>query len=387
MLPLMLRRTFLAASGAGALAANDTIRGGLIGAGGRGRLLTAEFKEIGVQMAAVCDVYDRNLAAGLKAASTDAKAYHEYRRLLDDKSIDVVIVATPDHWHARMTIDAVAAGKDVYLEKPLAHTVDEGTRIVEAVRRTKRIVQVGTQRRSSDLFREAAGIVQSGALGEVHLVNSWWMNSTGALGRRPVEGKVDWAQWLGSAPKRDFDPMRFQNWYWFWDYSGGLLIGQGAHIIDAIHMLTGSQRPLAVTCTGTKPNVEGAEVPETASISVEYPDNRLAVFTLGYKAMRYHTFSDQMMQYHGTRARLDVGREAWALIPEDPKNFEPAVTKQRREPGSFVPATRAHIRNFLECVKSRREPNAPVEVAQGTNIVLCLAMDSLRNGRRMTSGL
>ncbi len=380
----MLRRTFLAASGAGALGANDVIRAGVIGAGGRGRLLTAEFKEIGAQIAAVCDVYEPNLAAGLKLASTGAKSYGDYRRLLEDKSIDVVIIATPDHWHARMTIDAVQAGKDAYLEKPLAHTIDEGERIVEAVRRTRRIVQVGTQRRSSDLFREAASIVQSGALGDIHLVNSWWMNRTGALSGRPLEGKLDWAQWLGSAPKRPLDPMRFRNWYWFWDYSGGLLIGQGAHIFDAIHMLTGSKGPSAVTCTATRPNVPGAEVPETATIAAEYGDTRLAVFTLGYQAMRYHTFSDQMMQYHGARARLDVGREAWYLVPEDPKNFEPPVAKQRREPGSFVPATRAHIRNFLECVRSRQQPNAPVEVAQQTNIVLCLALASVRSGRRLT---
>ncbi len=368
---------------AGVSMMQDRVRAGVIGAGGRGQLLTKEFKEIGAEMAAVCDVYEPNLAAGLQAASTGAKAYGDYRRLLEDKSIEAVVIATPDHWHARMMIDAVEAGKDVYVEKPLAHTVEEGARMVDAVRRTRRIVQVGTQRRSSELFQEAAGIVKSGALGEVHLVNSWWMNRTGALSVRPLEGKLDWVQWLGSAPKRELDPLRFRNWYWFWDYSGGLLIGQAAHIVDAIHMLTGEGRALAVTCTGTRPNVAGAEVPETASLAIDYPGGRLAVFTLGYQAMRYHTYADQMMQYHGTRARLDVGREAWALVPENPSAMEPPATKQHREPGSFVPATRAHIRNFLECVRSRREPNATVEIAQQTNIVLCLALESLRSGRRI----
>jgi predicted dehydrogenase len=364
------------------MAASDTVRTGLIGAGGRGTLLAAEFKEIGALVTAVCDVYEPNLAAGLKAASSGAARYDDYRRLLEDKSIDAVIVATPDHWHARMAIDAVEAGKDVYLEKPMAHTIEEGARIVEAVRRTRRIVQVGTQRRSSDLFREAAAIAQS-QLGEVHLVNTWWMNSAGALNRRPLEGRLDWARWLGPAPKRELDPVRFRNWYWFWDYSGGMLIGQAAHIVDAIHMLTGSKWATAVTCTSTRRAAEGVEVPDTASIAIEYPEDRLAVFTLSYQAMRYHTFSDQMMQYHGTKARLDVGREAWALVPENRKVLEPAVAKQRREPGSFVPATRSHIRNFLDCVRSRAEPNAPAEVGQQTNVVLCLAMDSLRNGRRM----
>ncbi len=175
----MKRRTFLAAtaaSGARILGANDRIRGAVIGSGGRGTLLTGEFKEIGVEMAAVCDVYEPNLQAGLKAASTGAKAFDNYKRLLEDKSIDVVIIATPDHWHAQMVVDAVAAGKDVYLEKPMAHTVAETFRIVEAVRRSGRVVQVGTQRRSYDLFLEAKQVMESGALGEVRLVNSWWMN-------------------------------------------------------------------------------------------------------------------------------------------------------------------------------------------------------------------
>src|SRR5579864_2320847 len=141
----MNRRSFLlaaAASQSRVLGANDRIRTGIIGAGGRGRYLTGQFKEVGAEMAAVCDIYQPNLEAGLKEASTGAKSFHDYRKLLDDKSIDAVIVATPDHWHARMVIDAVEAGKDVYVEKPMAHKIDDGYRIIEAVRRTKRVVQV-----------------------------------------------------------------------------------------------------------------------------------------------------------------------------------------------------------------------------------------------------
>ena len=176
----MQRRTFLmgAASGTSMIAAGDRVRGAIIGAGGRGRYLTGEFKEIGVEMAAVCDVYEANLQAGLTAASTGAKPYGEYRRLLEDKSIDVVVIATPDHWHAQVTIDAVEAGKDVYVEKPMTHTIDDGFRMIEATRRTKRIVQVGTQRRSFDVFQQARQIMDSGQVGQVRLVNSWWLNST-----------------------------------------------------------------------------------------------------------------------------------------------------------------------------------------------------------------
>jgi len=292
------------------------------------------------------------------------------------------VVATPDHWHAQMVIDAVEAGKDVYVEKPMAHTIAEGFRMMEAVRRTRRVVQVGTQRRSFDLFQEAKQIMHSGQVGEVRLVNSWWLNKTPpVLASRPLQGKLDWVQWLGPAPKRDLDPLRFSNWYWFWDYSGGLMIGQAAHVVDTIHWLMNSDYPIAVTCAG-KLTMNGAEVPETTCMATEYP-GYLAVFTLGYKAMRYAPVNDQLKQFHGSKARFDVGREGYALFPEDPKaiDLKPAIEKRR--PGSFEPATRAHIRNFLDCVRSRQDPNATVEMGQSTNIVLSMAMEALRTGRRV----
>jgi predicted dehydrogenase len=380
----MKRRTFLLATAAAQsriLGAADRIRAGLIGAGGRGRYLTGQFKEAGVEVGGVCDVYDPNLQAGLKEASTGAKSFRDYRRMLEDKTLDAVIVATPDHWHARMVIDAVEAGKDVYVEKPLAHKIDEGFRMIEAVRRTKRVVQVGTQRRSMELFIAARKIVEGRQLGDVRLVNSAWYNSTTALSSRKLAGDLDWKQWLGSAPGRPVDEQRFFNWYWYWDYSGGLLIGQAAHVLDCIQWYMNSPAPVAVTCTAAKPGIAGAEVPETASISIEFP-GYLAVFTLGYRAMRYHTFNDQIQQYHGDKARLDLGRESYALWPEQQtRDIKPSV--EQKAPGAFNFATLAHIRNFMECIASRKDPNAPVEGGQATNILLCMAMDSLRSGKRL----
>ena len=378
----MKRRTFIlsAASAARAARANEKIRGAVIGSGGRGRLLTGVFKEVGVEMAAVCDVYEANLQAGLKAASTGAKAYDNYKRMLEDKSIDVVIVATPDHWHAQMSIDAVEAGKEVYVEKPMAHTPEEGFRMIEAVRRTKRILQVGTQRRSSELFMSARDLVR-GQLGSVHLVNSWWVNYQDTLRSRELQGKLDWHEWLGSAPQRPLDPKIFFNWYWFWDYSGGLLVGQAAHIIDCIQWFMNSTFPTAVTAAAGRNNV-GGEVPETASMSAEYPENYLAVFTLGYKAMRYHTYNDQMKHFHGTKARLDVAREAYWLYPQSAAiEMKPTITVTK--PGSFNFATQAHVQNFLECVRSRKDPTAPVEAGQHTNVALCMAVESIRTGKRV----
>jgi predicted dehydrogenase len=380
----MNRRTFAAATALSAsrvYGANERIRTGIIGSGGRGRFLMGEFKEIGAELPAVCDIYEGNLALGLKAASTNAKSYSNYKKMLEDKSLDAVIVSTPDHWHAQMTIDAVEAGKDVYVEKPMAHKIDEGYRMIEATRRTKRVVQVGTQRRSFDLFLEGKKVMDSGAVGEVKLVNSWWCNSTGRPGTPKIDGKVDWAQWLGTAPKRDFDPMRFRNWYWYFDYSGGLLVGQAAHVVDAIQWYMGSLYPLAVTCVSTKPMNEMFEISETCCLSVEFPEY-LAVFTLGYKAMRYNAFNDQMKQFHGNKARFDVGREGWALYPES-NAIDVKPSQEMKRPGSFNSAARQHIRNFLDCVKSRKDPNAPVGVGQATSIVMCMAIDSMRTGKRL----
>jgi predicted dehydrogenase len=355
-------------------------RVGVIGSGGRGRLLTREFREVGANVPAVCDVYEANLQEGLKAASSGAVSYTDYRRLLDNKSLDAVIVATPDHWHARMVIDAVEAGKDVYVEKPLCHTIEEGYDVIAAVRRTKRVVQVGTQRRSLQLFHEGRRLMTK--LGDVRLVTSHWLNHQKGLSNGQLAGKLDWNQWLGSAPKREVDPRRFFNWYYFWDYSGGLLIGQAAHMVDAIQWYMNSREPSAVTCTGGRVNLEGAEIPETAVLAMEFPEDYLATFTIGYKAMRYRTTNDQIAQYHGSAARLDVGREGYALYPES-QDLEMKPSVHTLQPGSFSQATRDHIRNFLECIRTRKDPNATVEMGQATNIVLVMALKSLREGRRV----
>ncbi len=381
----MDRRTFLLASAASQtriLGANDRIRAGIIGSGGRGRFLTEQFKELGVEMNGVCDIYTPNLQQGLKVASTGARSFDDYRRLLDDKSFDAVVIATPDHWHARMIIDAVNAGKDVYVEKPMAHEIQEGFAVIDAVRKAKRIVQVGTQRRSAEIFLEAKKIMDSGQPGEIRLVTSQWFNYQGSLNHRKLEGDLDWKQWLGSANQVPMDAQRFFNWYYYWDYSGGLLVGQAAHIFDTIQWYMNSTYPIAVTCTGGQVNLPGAEIPETASVSIEFPENYLATFTIGYKAMKYQFSNDQLMQYHGNKARFDVGREGYSLYPQS-NDIEMVPSIQKKKLGSFNLATLSHIRNFMECIRDRKEPNAPVEAGQATNVLLCMSLDSMRAGRRM----
>ena len=378
------RRSFLAAAASTrVLGASDRIRLGIIGAGGRGRYLTSQFKEHGAEVAAVCDVYEPNLQAGLSLASPNAAGYADYRRLLEDKTIDAVIIATPDHQHAQPMIDAVEAGKDVYVEKPLAHTIEDGFRMVEAARRTKRIVQVGTQRRSYDLYQEAKGVIDSGVAGSVRLVTAQWLNGWDSLRVPALKGKLDWDLFLGSAPKRPLDPFRYFHWLQFYDYSGGIMIGQAAHIVDGIHWMMNSPIPVAVTAAAGKVNLAGAEIPETSSMTVEYPENYILVFTLGYQAMRYNMHNDQMQQFHGAKARFDLGRESWAVYPQS-SAVEMKPSRERRSPGTFDSASVAHVCHFIDCLRSRKEPNSTVETGQSTNIVLGMAVASMRSGKRVT---
>jgi predicted dehydrogenase len=220
--------------------------------------------------------------------------------------------------------------------------------------------------------------------GPVRLVQGWWINHQASAPEKPLTGKLDWAQWLGASPKREVDAHRFFNWYYYWDYSGGLMVGQAAHIIDLMLWYMDAGAPTKVTAIGTRPNLERVEVSETTSIGMEFArENFIATFTVGYKGMRYSSFLDQLSQFHGAQARLDVGREHYALYPEDPKAVDLKASVEDRKPGSFGSAARAHIRNFLECIRSRQEPNAPVDSAQKTNIALCMAMESLRTGQKV----
>jgi predicted dehydrogenase len=369
------------------LGGNEKLPVGFVGCGGRGRTLLDYFlRRKDIEVRGVCDVYEPRLQAAAAAASPTAGAYTDYRELFDRKEIQAVVIATPDHWHARMVIDAVEAGKDAYVEKPLCHTVEEGFSMIDAVARTQRVVQVGTQRRSYDLFLEGKRVFDASGCGKVRLVTSWWYNQQTSLGRGKIEGKLDWKKWLGSAPQRPVDDLRFFNWYYFWDYSGGLMIGQAAHMIDCVNMILGSTYPTAVTAAATPTHLDGAEVPETTNIAVEYADDYLLVFTLGYAAMVYLPPNDLLAQFHGLNARFDIGRENFALYPapdirKGERELRASVQKEMY--GTFPDATAQHIEDFVACVRRRGTPHATVEIANYTNVALCMAMESIRTGRRI----
>src|SRR5947209_15152300 len=182
--------------------------------------MTAFQKDAAVRVGAVCDVYEPNLEKAASVAGSKPKLYRNYKDLLADRDIQAVLIATPEHWHAQMVLDALAAGKDVYVEKPLCHTPEEGVKLVEAEKKSKNIIQVGMQRRSYDLYLEGRDLVKSGKLGNVRMIRSWWLNnylSSAPVGK--LEGKLDWEQWQGPAEHRPFDPDRFRNWRFYSDYA------------------------------------------------------------------------------------------------------------------------------------------------------------------------
>jgi predicted dehydrogenase len=386
------RRHFLA-SGAGALSAwaappSDQIVLGVIGPGGRGTFVMSTFqKNAGLRVGAICDVYEPNLERGLSVASKAQngapRAYRNYKQLLDDKEITAVLIATPEHWHHRMVLDALAAGKDVYVEKPLCQTPEQGVELVEAEKKSKQIIQVGMQRRSYDLYLEGRKIVAAGTLGNVHMVRSWWLNNyLGGTGKSSkLEGPLDWEQWQGPVAKRvALDADRFRNWRFYSDYGGGIVADQGAHVFDGIHLLMGASYPLAVNASANRPHRPGFDRPESVVAVAEYPEDFIGVFSVNYAAMKYQSRNDQLNQLDGDKGRMDIGREECKVFLQGAEDKPEISTKSAK---GFGWATDLHVMNFLECCRTRKTPTAPMRLGFQAALVVQLANRSLATGRRM----
>ena len=379
----MKRRVFLMA-GAAALAASpsEQLRVGLIGSGGRGRTVMRRCtRHADITIAGVCDVYEPNLERGLSDAGGGARAYRNYKQLLDNKQIDAVIIASPEHWHHRMLLAAIAAGKDVYIEKPLCHTPEEGAEMVRAVRGSDRIVQIGMQRRSYGLYQQGRNLRRRGVLGAVRMVRTYWLNTGLTPRNRKFEGPLDWEQWQGPATTRvPKDPSIFFDWRTRSAYAGGIVIDQGAHIFDAIHMIMDAGYPTAVNASAGRIHKPGADTPESVVVAAEYPEDFVAVFTINYAAMRYPGKNDQLNTYDGDLARMDLGREFLKLYPRE-EPLKPSIDDN--QPGGFSQATTDHVNNFLEAVRSRKEPSAPIEVGFQAALILQLGNLSLKHGKRI----
>lgn len=384
----MNRRMFILAGGgmvAASAAPSDQIVMGVIGSGSRGTLVMTTFqKDPALRVGAICDVYEPNLERAVSTASktpgTHPKIYRNYKELLADKDIQVVLIATPEHWHAQMVLDALAAGKDVYVEKPLCQTPEQGVRLVEAEKKSKNIIQVGMQRRSYDLYLEGKDIVASGKLGRVRMVRSWWLNNYLGGGKATkLDGPLDWEQWQGPAPRRPFDADRFRQWRLYSDYAGGIIADQGAHVFDGIHLMMNASYPLAVNASAGKPHKEGVDTPESVVAIAEYPEDFIGVFSINYAAMQYKSVHDQLNQLDGDQARMDIGREDLKVYMKGAED-EPAITKKSAKGFGF--ATDLHVQNFLECVRTRKTPTAPMRLGFQAALVVQMANMSLKQGRR-----
>ncbi len=384
------RRHFFLA-GSTALAAHatpsDRINLGVIGSGGRGTYVMGVFqKDPAVQVSSICDVYEPNLERALSVAAKtqggSPKAIRNYKQILADNSIQAVLIATPEHWHHRMVLDALAAGKDIYVEKPLCQTPEQGTELVRAEKMSKCIVQVGMQRRSYDLYLEGRKIVASGALGRVRMVRSWWLNNY--VGQPPpakLDGPLDWEQWQGPVERRVApDPLRFRHWRYFSDYAGGIAADQGAHAFDGIHLLMDASYPLAVTASANRIQKAEFDTPESMVTTAEYPEQFLGIFTINYAAMKYKSRYDQLSQLDGDRARMDIGREDCRVYRQGEEET-PAIVKTSARGFGF--AAELHVQNFLDCVRTRKTPTAPMRLGFQACLITQLANISRKTGRRV----
>ncbi len=355
------RRTFLTALSAApvfvprkAFGANDKIQYGVIAVGGRGRYLNRKFTGIGAKCVAVCDVYQPYLELALKD-TPDAKTFAGYNELLAMPGVDAVVLAGPDHQHWPMLRASLAAGKDAYAEKPLSYSLAESEEMVKGVQASDRIVQIGMQRRSAPSVHRAKQMIDDGMLGRItHVRAKWHWNVSRPIDNSPLPGELDWKGFLGPAPQRPLEPMRFRKWRVFRDYAGGNMTDQGTHLMDVVQWFTGRGRPKSAVAQGYVAKMEGAEHPDVFSAVFEF-DDLITTWTLNYCNDFQDSWSITLQGDEGTMLLDDSGFSIWA---------EP--WKNNREPIMYARApvpVEPHIENFLECIKSRKQPNCTVKIA------------------------
>ena len=386
------RRTFLktaalatAVSQRRILGANERIRVGGIGTGGRCRyLLSLLPKAGGAELVAVCDAYEPRRAEAREKLAPGAREYVDYRELLDRKDIDAVFIGSPDHWHVPMAIDAVRAGKDVYVEKPVSHTIEEGARLIAAVEESRRVVQVGYQQRSWDIFVLGNEIVRSGRLGQITMVlSSWYQDYLRNFGKlSPVDtSKLEWKRFLGSAPDQPFDQRRFLQWRWYWDFGGGALTDLHSHWCDVIHWYMQSAHPESAQAMGGKYAMKAWDSPDTINAAWQYPG-----FTVVYNGTLVGHLEGGTLIFRGSQAELRITRDGLAVYPEgvvaaEKTNFpDPVITARSTGDGTVD-----HVRNFLDCVRSRKTSNADVQSAVTAANAAHLGNLALRKGRTVQS--
>jgi predicted dehydrogenase len=398
--------TLTAASWKRVLGANERVGVGFIGYGLIGKRHVLDFQEQkDADLVAVSEAHRGRKDEALGQIGGSARGYDDFRKMLDDKNVEAVVVSTPDHWHALQAMMACAAGKDVYVEKPLTLSVREGRWLIDVARKYDRVVQVGTQQRSGPHYQRARELVRQGGLGKVVSVHiGHYRNIMPGFGRPPDSAPpddLDWEMWQGPAPKHAYNPNRaLYHFRWFWDYSGGQMTNLAAHALDIVHWFLDVNGPLAVTSFGGRLCLDdNGETPDTQDTLIEYPG--FTVLWSHREAATGQTLSGS--EFCGTKGSMTISRNGFTIVGDkkiDPANAVPQFTGAHpiggptRTPsskplgmwtesiedksGNANDQLRRHVRDFLDCVKSRRTPNADLESGHRVATVCHLANISLR---------
>lgn len=376
------RRTFLVASGLTALAAsraagaNDSIQAGAIGCGGRMRnLLDSADKVGGYDLIAGCDVYETRRDAIRDRSNNLASTHLDYRELLDKKDVQAVFIASPNHWHLRMASDAIAAGKDVYLEKPVTHSIEQGEPLIRTVRASNRILQCGMQQRSWIHFQSAVELVQGGNIGRVTQIRTYWFqNYQVHEALKPIDTDLlDWKRWLGDAPAQPFDAEKFRNWRWFWNFGGGAMTDLFTHWIDVVHWAMKTDAPKLAQTLGDKYVFEQWDCPDTIQSALRYPN-----FEVGYDGTMVSSIDDGGLEFRGTTGTLKINRSGFSIYREGTRDPSALLAEH-----SILDGTVSHVGNFFDCVRSRKQPNAPVETGIAAARAGHIANLALRRGEKV----
>jgi predicted dehydrogenase len=361
--------------------ANDRVVMAAVGMGGQGTRHARSFNAMAdVSVVAVCDPDAHRAARAAKAATHEGKApkpVPDFRRLLDDKSIDAFAVATPDHWHALVTVLGCQAGKDVYVEKPCSHSLREGRLMTQAAQKHKRIVQHGTQSRSGAAHRGAVEFLRTGKLGKILQAKAINSQRRRNIGHKP-DGKtpdhVDYDLWLGPAPKRPFNPNRFHyNWHWFWDYGTGDIGNDGIHQLDVARWGLGVAMPTRVSCSAGKYHFDDdQETPDTYVVTYEFPGCTLVYEQRDWAPYHEHGFENGVV-FYGEKGYMELGPASGMKVFGERNR----AMLSKAEPNPLA----THQRHFVDCVKSRQRPRADIDVAHKSALLAHLGNIAYRVGR------
>ncbi len=377
----------------GAKLANEKIQLAFIGVANRGGQLIDAFRaQDDVQIVALCDVDQQTLASAKEKVGGRVETTGDFRRLLERKDINGVVVATPDHWHALQTVMACDAKKDVYVEKPLSITVHEGRRMVEAARRNDCIVQVGTHRRSSPVYQELVRRTTSGEFGKIcvsraYRVSNMYPNGIGRATSTSAPAHLDWDMWLGPRPARPFQsniaPYKFRWWQQYSSQMGNW----GVHYLDAIRWCTDEEAPTGVCAMGGRFAVmDDRTVPDTLETCFEFSSGRLAIFGQ-YESSGNPILASGEIEMRGTQGTVYVDGEGYQIVPERGGQFQDRKPRMKPETiegsGGNANLTELHARNFLDCMRTRAKPNADVEIGHRSTTFSLIANISLAVGQRL----